>query len=184
MFTMAKLTVSKEKNIYNDNSCTFGEREKQLKKQNEAEMEIVKMEKKCGYKKFYQVNLKHAELLMGLSLHEPKARAILDFLFAHMDGYNALVCSYKAVQEALEISRTTAYEAIKVLTSQGFIHVAKSGNSTVFYINDDLAWKSWGKNHKYCEFPANIILSASENQALVKKCKAHKAITTKLKIEN
>ena len=177
---MAELTVGKEKNIYSDNSITFEEREKQLKKQKEADKKKASKEKKCGYKKFYQVNLEHSEVLMWLSLHEPKARAILDFLLTHMDGYNALVCSYKVIQEALDISRTTAYEAIKVLTSKGFIHIAKSGNSTVFYVNDDLAWKSWGKNRAYCEFPANIILSASENQELVKKCKSHKAITTKL----
>lgn len=180
---MAQLTVSKERNILKKNSVTFEEREKQLKKQKEAENKKASKEKKSGYKKFYQINIEHSEDLMWLSLHEPKARAILDFLLAHMDGYNALVCSYKALQEALGISRTTAYEAIKVLTGKGFIHIAKSGNSTVFYINDDLAWKSWGKNREYCEFPANIILSASENKELVKKCKTHRAITTKLEME-
>jgi DNA invertase Pin-like site-specific DNA recombinase len=121
---MAQLTVSNEKNIYNDNFITFEEREKQLKKQKEAENKKASKEKKSGYKKFYQINIEHSEDLMWLSLHEPKARAILDFLLAHMDGYNALVCSYKAIQEALGISRTTAYEAIKVLTGKGFIHIA------------------------------------------------------------
>lgn len=154
-----------------------------MKKQQEKEKKEAEREKKCGYKKFYQVNLEHSELLMWLSLHEPKARAILDFLLAHMDGYNALVCSYRVLQEALGISRTTAYEAIKVLTSNGIIYVAKTGNSTVFYINDDLAWKSWGKNRQYCEFPAKIILSASENKELTTKCKNHRAITTKLEME-
>ena len=177
---MAQLTVSKQKNILNDNTVTFKERERQLKMQIETEQKKVANKKKSGYKKFYQVNIQHSDDLMWLSLHEPKARAILDFLLTHMDGYNALVCSYKAIQEALNISRTTAYEAIKVLTSKGFIHIAKTGNSTVFYINDELAWKSWGKNREYCEFPANIILSASENGELVKKCKTRKAITTKI----
>lgn len=180
---MAQLTVSTEKNIYNDNSVTFEEREKQLKKQKEADKKKDEREKKCGYKKFYQVNLENSEVLMWLSLNEPKARAILDFLLAHMDGYNALVCSYKVIQEALGISRTTAYEAIKVLTSKSIIYVAKSGNSTVFYVNDNLAWKSWGKNREYCEFSAKIILSGSENKESAKKCKAHKAVTTKLEME-
>nr|WP_294486903.1 replication/maintenance protein RepL [uncultured Anaerosporobacter sp.] len=180
---MAEITVSKEKNIYSDNSVTFDERKKQLEKEKAAEKKKNELEKKCGYKKFYQVNLENAEVLMLLSLHEPKARAILDFLLAHMDGYNALVCSYKVIQEALGISRTTAYEAIKVLTSKAIIFVAKSGNSTVFYVNDNLAWKSWGKNREYCEFSAKIILSGSENKDLLKKCKNHKAITTKLEME-
>ena len=34
-----------------------------------------------------------------------------------------------------------------------------------FYIaNNNLVWKSWGSNTAYCEFPANVVLTSSEQE--------------------
>jgi DNA-binding transcriptional ArsR family regulator len=92
----------------------------------------------------------------------PKARLMLDFLIDQMDNYNAVMCSHVVLEEAFEISYATVSRNIKVLKEHGFIAVYKSGTSNVYTINPDIAWKSWGGNNKYCRFPANIIISLSE----------------------
>lgn len=98
----------------------------------------------------------------------PKAFKILLFLLDHMDKYNAVMCSYTVIQEALGMGRTTASTAVKLLKEHGFIAVLKSGTSNVYVVNNDLAWNSWGNNVQYCEFPANVIISASEQEERTK----------------
>lgn len=85
-----------------------------------------------------------------------------------MDKYNAVVCSYKVLQEALGISSATITRAVKYLKDNGFISVYKTGTSNVYIANPNLVWNSWN-NVKYCEFPANIILSAAEQEKVFDK---------------
>lgn len=120
--------------------------------------------KKSPFRDFYQVNKERTDDLMWLLNENPNSYKILLFLFDHMDKYNAVMCSYQVLQEALTISRATASRAIKLLKDHGFIHVYKSGTSNVYVTNPDLVWNSWGNNRQYCEFPANIVLSASEQE--------------------
>ena len=54
----------------------------------------------------------------------------------------------------------------------------QSGNGfpqrfNVYTINPKIIWKSWGKNIKYCEFPANIIISKAEQEADTAKINEH-----------
>ena len=58
------------------------------------------------------------------------------------------------------------------MKEKGYIAVFKSGTSNVYAVNDKVAWNSWGTNYAYSKFPANIILSISEQE---------ESIQTKLK---
>lgn len=148
----------------NLNEVSFEQRERDLRAQKRAEQEELEKQRKSPFSRFYQVNKDHSEDLMWLVKTNPIAYRILLFLFDHMDKYNAVMCSYQVFQESLEISRATASRAIKLLKDKGFIHVYKSGTSNVYVTNPDLVWNSWGNNVRYCEFPANVILSASEQE--------------------
>lgn len=55
-----------------------------------------------------------------------------------------------------------------ILIKEGFIYICKSGTSNIYVVNNDLTWNSWGNNVQYCEFPANIVLSACEQEARLK----------------
>ncbi|WP_298493779.1 replication/maintenance protein RepL [uncultured Lactobacillus sp.] len=147
---------------------SFADRSRQLEQEKKAEAEIIKKEKedakKSPFEKFYQVNQANSKYLTKLAVEQPKALAILLFVIENMDGYNALMASYKVFQEKFDISRTTASNCIKYLKEHGFLYVYKSGTSNVYVVNNTLVWKSWGKNTKYCKFPANIILSESEQE--------------------
>lgn len=165
---MSKIAiVSKPKNL---NEVSFEQRKRDLKAQEYTEQEKLKKKRKSPFKTFYQVNKDHSEDLMWLVKTNPNAYRILLFLFDHMDKYNAVICSYQVFQESLEISRATASRAIKLLKNKGFIAIMKSGTSNVYIANPDLVWNSWGNNMQYCEFPTNVILSASEQEKHSKVC--------------
>lgn len=130
------------------------------------ELEEYRREKQSPYEDFAQFNLAHSEDWIKLNKKSHIATEILMFLMKHADRYNALVCSVNLLAEALGYGRTSITLAIKILKETGFIDIKKSGNTNVFLLNKDLVWKSWGRNYKYAEFGAKIIISESEQEKL------------------
>lgn len=156
------LFVSDVKDVINSNSLTFEERARDLKAQEQAEVNAQKRAKNSPFSRWSQFNLEHTRELMWLALKAPKAHAILYFLVDQMDEYNAVMCSYQVLQEVLEVSYATVARNLKLLKDKGFITILKSGNSNVYAINDSVYWKSWGNKKQYSKFPANIVLALSE----------------------
>ena len=132
------------------NEISFEQRERDL---NELERKRLKEIKKSPFTNFYQVNKDSSNYLRSCLKENPRALELLLFIFDHMDKYNAVVCSYKVFQEALGVGQATVARAIKYLKDVA---------------NNDLVWNSWGTNLEYCEFPANIVLSKSEQEEQVK----------------
>lgn len=175
------MNVGLEKNILENNSMTFDERQRQLDQERKQEEEQRKREKQSPFSNWYQMNREHSDKMIWLATNHPKAHGILLFLLDQMDNYNAIICSSQVLQEALGISRTTVFRALTILNEKGFIATYKSGTSNVYVVNDDLAWSSWGDNRKYCKFPANVILSATENQTILDTIKASKMKMVEIK---
>lgn len=138
----------------------------QLEKKEKAEAEARKREKNSPFTRWTQFNLEHTKELMWLAIKHPKAHAILYFLVDQMDEYNAVMCSTKVLEEIIGISRQTISKNITLLKENGFIAVLKSGSSNVYTINDKVYWKSWGNKKQYSRFPANVVLSMSEQEEL------------------
>lgn len=161
---MPTITVSEKRDVLNPCSVTFDERALQLEKQAKAEAEARKREKNSPFTRWTQFNLEHTKELMWLAIKHPKAHAILYFLVDQMDEYNAVMCSTKVLEEVLGISRQTISKNITLLKENGFIAVLKSGTSNVYTINDKVYWKSWGNKKQYSKFPANVVLSMSEQE--------------------
>lgn len=90
------------------------------------------------------------------------AYCIMDFLASKMDNYNAVICSYRVMQEVFGYSQATIARAIKLLKEHKYIDVKKSGTSNIYMLNKHLYWNSWGTNYIYAEFDAKVIISASE----------------------
>lgn len=153
--------VAEPKNL---NEVSFEQRARDLKAQEEQEQEELKRQRKSPFSRFYQINKDNSEYLRSCLKENPKALELLFFVFDHMDKYNAVVCSYKVFQEALGMSKATIQRSVAYLKEHGFLYVYKTGTSNVYVANKDLVWNSWGNNVEYCEFPANIILSASEQE--------------------
>ena len=90
------------------------------------------------------------------------AYCIMDFLASKMDNYNAVICSYRVMQEVFGYSQATIARAIKLLKEHKYIDVKKSGTSNIYMLNKHLYWNSWGTNYVYAEFDAKVIIAASE----------------------
>ncbi len=150
------------------NEVSFEQRARDLAEQEREEQKALANSRKSPFSRFYQVNKDNSEYLRSCLKENPKALEVLFFIFDHMDKYNAVVCSYKVFQEALGISAKTVQRSIAYLKEHGFLYVYKTGTSNVYVANKDLVWNSWGNNVEYCEFPANIVLSASEQEERVK----------------
>jgi Fe2+ or Zn2+ uptake regulation protein len=156
---------------------SFEERGKQLSELQNQEREAEERAKKSTFKRWTQYNNEHTREMIWLAMTHPKAHAILYFLVDQMDYYNAIMCSHRVLEEVLGISTATIKRNMSVLKERGFIAVLKSGTSNVYVVNDKVFWKSWGKNKQYSKFPANVILSLSEQEAGYQK----KLSTEKLK---
>lgn len=153
--------VAEPKNL---SEVSFEQRARDLKDQERKEQEQLARTRKSPFTNFYQVNKDNSEYLRSCLDENPKALKLLFFVFDHMDKYNAVMCSYQVFQEASGLSKATVQRCIKYLKDNGFLYVYKSGSSNVYVANKDLVWNSWGNNVEYCEFPANIVLSASEQE--------------------
>lgn len=168
------INVSSEKDISNPNSMTFEERQDFLKKQDEDTQRKLR---KSPYDNFVQFNKDMYKAEDWLMKQSPIAYRILKFLVNNMDGFNAVACSYKVIQEYFEVSQVTVARAIKLLKEKQYIDVYKSGTSNIYFINKDLVWNSWGNNYKYAKFGANIIISESEQEKHI-KAKKIKTLTS------
>lgn len=179
---MAELNVEKEQNVFNPNSISFNERQKELEQQEQQERELENRRKKSPFSSFVQVNKEMYKAEDWLMAKSPIAYRIFKFLINNMDGYNAVICSQAVLQETFDVSRTTVSRAIKLLKEKGYIAIFKSGTSNVYAVNDKIVWNSWGTNYAYSKFPANVILSMTEQEDNVqKKIKAvkHKEVIIK-----
>ena len=150
------------------NEMSFEQRARDLEEQEREEQKKLREERKSPFSLFYQINKDNSDYLRSCLDENPKALKLLLFIFDHMDKYNAVICSYKVFQETLGMGQATVARCVKYLKDHGFLYVYKTGTSNVYVANKNLVWNSWGNNVEYCEFPANIILSASEQEERVK----------------
>ena len=171
VISMPEITVCENPNILNENARSFTERQQELQTVNALENEQIERKKKSRYSDFAQLNRRNIIHLIKASQVNPTALSVLLFFIEHMNKMNAIVCSYRVLQEQLELSESTIKRSIRYLKENGFIAIYKSGTSNVYVVNDDLVWTCEGNKAKYCQFPANVILSASEQDEIDKNQK-------------
>ena len=151
---------------------SFAVRERQLQaEQREEQQEIASQkiqDKKSPYRNFVQLNCDNLVEIRSLMKANATAALVFMFFVEHMDTTNSLVCSYKVLQEYFNLGRTTLSKSIKYLKDHGFLYVYKSGTANVYCLNPQTVWKSYGDNVRFCKFPANVLLSASEQEEIDK----------------
>lgn len=157
------------------------ERQAELEKQAEYDKKLAEDAKKSPYRNFLQVNKDKYKEEAWLMRKSPIAYQILRFITDNMDNYNALICSYKVIEESLEVSHSTVARAIRLLQEHNYLNVAKSGTTNIYMVNKELYWHSYGKNYARATFGAKIIISADEQEPVERekiklKAKRYKAI--------
>lgn len=163
------VTVGETRNIADAGSRTFEERQQELDQARQKEEAEAKRNRFSPFTDWYQINKQYTDQLIWLAGASPKASQLLQFLLSHMDNYNALMCSYSVLEDALNVSTSTIQRAVAFLREHQFIQVVKSGTSNIYHVNKNIAWNSWGTNHKYAKFAANIIVQLNEQDDETKK---------------
>ena len=156
-----------------DSDITFEQRKHELERLNKQDKERWEREQKerenaskSPYSDWAQLNKKNVVHLIKASQENPTALSVLLFFIENMNKMNAIIASYKVIQEVLGLSQPTVARSIKYLKEKGFIAIYKSGSSNVYVINNNLVWTNYGNKIQYCKFPAEVILSASEQSEI------------------
>lgn len=135
--------------------CTEMKHEKVIIDYKTGELEIVN-------DNFVQLYIDNLDLIILMTGENPMAVKILTWLFKNMDKRNALVISQQALSEAMNVSRTTIYRGTEYLKEKKAIAIFKSGNTNIYAVNAQIAWKSDTNGKKYAMFDAKIYISESE----------------------
>ncbi len=111
---------------------------------------------------FTKVTIEHFKIMDKLMRKNKTAALIYNFFLFNMDRTNALIMSYRAMEEVFDKSRTTCHRAIEVLVNEKVLEIHTSGNSNVYCINASLAWAKSESDKKYARFNASVVLSEKE----------------------
>lgn len=137
-------------------------RMKELEEQEKNKEEKREETKKnSNFVQIYRQNMPELRWLMAKS---GIASSILFFIYEHMDGKNALACSYAVFEDYFEVSKPTITRALKLLRENGFIDVLKMGTCNVYIANEEVAWTSWENQKEYSRFNGNMLISRKENK--------------------
>lgn len=97
-------------------------------------------------------------------IKENATAAQLMFVFAEkMNRQNALMCSFKTLEQITGLSRSTLSKAITLLRKEQWIEVIKIGTANAYMINHQVFWQdSADRRESSFTFGATIIASRSE----------------------
>lgn len=111
---------------------------------------------------FVQLYVDKLDLIIEMTGENHTAVKIFVWLLQHMDKRNALVVSQQALAEALNLSRQTIHTSTKYLKEKKAVNVLKSGNTNIYAVNAQIAWKADANGKKYALFDAAVYISDSE----------------------
>jgi lauroyl/myristoyl acyltransferase len=109
-----------------------------------------------------QTDKKAHQEMARLAVKFPLAIAIIHFLCSRMQrGTNAVIISQDAMAEWLGISKSSVIRSINVLNEQHYIQILKSGKSSIYVVNHQVAWQG-KRGYRYATFGAEILITESE----------------------
>lgn len=113
---------------------------------------------------FVQVYIDKLDLIIEMTSENPTAVKVFTWLLKHMDRRNALVVSQQALSEALLVTRQTIHNSIGYLKQKKAIAVFKSGNTNIYAVNAQIAWKSTASGKRYAMFDALVYITEFEQE--------------------
>ena len=111
---------------------------------------------------FVQLYIDKLDLIMEMMSENPTAAKVFTWLLKQMDRRNALVISQQALAKALDVSRMTIHTSTKYLKEKKAVDVLKSGNTNIYAVNAQIAWKADANGKKYALFNAAVYIADSE----------------------
>lgn len=115
---------------------------------------------------FVQVTRHYMSQLRALTKKNPLATEILLYFVEHMGRTtNAVICSYRTLEEITGSSRATVGRALKILRDDRWIEAVKIGTATAYAVNAQVFWQSARNQKRYAVFQATVIASENEQDA-------------------
>lgn len=124
---------------------------------------------------FVQLNRGHMQALRALTRKSPLAHEILYYLVEHMGKTtNAVIVSYRTLQEVTGVSRATVGRAISILKDDNWVDAVKIGSATAYAVNARVFWQASRNQKEYAIFSATVVASASEQDSGFREKAKHK----------
>lgn len=111
---------------------------------------------------FVQLYTDKIPVLLEIMRENHTAGNLFLWLIQHMDKRNALVVSQSALAEALGLAKRTVQYSIIYLKNKKALTVLKSGNTNIYAINVQIAWKSKANGKDFALFDAAVYIAKSE----------------------
>jgi len=111
---------------------------------------------------FVQLYLDNIDTIAGIIGENPMGAKIFMWLLKHMDKRNALVISQQALAEAIGVHRNSVANATTYLKEKKAVAVFKSGNTNIYAVNAQIAWKSDANGKKHAWFDAKVYIAEFE----------------------
>ena len=112
---------------------------------------------------FTQLYDNSAKLMMQIA-DNPTAMKLFWWLISHMDKRNAIVVSQPTLAEELNCTVRTIQTAVADLREHKVMKILKSGNTNIYVVNAEIAWKDSAESKKYAQFDATVYISSSEQE--------------------
>ena len=71
----------------------------------------------------------------------------------------------------LEIAKFKKQSVVGLVKEKNFITTARTGNSSIYFVNANIAWSTYGNKKEYSRFNASILISKSEQEYRIKASK-------------
>lgn len=117
------------------------------------------------------VQLQRSELRAISDLGKKNSLALdLLMVFAQsMDKQNAVMISFKAMEQILKKSRPSLDRAIRVLKEDNWVQVVKVGTANAYVINAAVFWTDYGDKKELAEFKVKVITTLEEQDKDLRK---------------
>jgi len=111
---------------------------------------------------FVQVSRSELRAIADLGAKSALALDLLMVLAQSMDKQNAVMISFKAMQQILGKSRPTLDRAVRLLREDNWIQVVKVGTANAYVLNSAVFWTDKGDKKRLASFGAQIVTTLGE----------------------
>ncbi|PZO89398.1 MAG: plasmid replication initiation protein [Gardnerella vaginalis] len=112
---------------------------------------------------FVQLYKKELKQLRGLVKLNPTAAQILLVFVEKMNKQNAVIMSYKTLEQITKKKRNTLSKAIKDLREAKFINIIKVGNANAYVVNSNVFWSTDNQiKEKFAIFTATVVACGAD----------------------
>ena len=120
----------------------------------------LSQKKNLDFVQLYKKELKQLRSLVKLN---PTAAQILLVFVEKMNKQNAVIMSYKTLEQITKKKRNTCSKAIKDLREAKFINIIKVGNANAYVVNSNVFWSTDNQiKEKFAIFTATVVACGAD----------------------